>query len=107
MRKNYNLRKDHKYILKAFLESRIPAISYEYLKYMDYQEAMDSICRALLWNRVFENPQQYFLDAEDKKRFSAAMNDRKKYYPHQREEIIRFYRLAVLTEGVIELYCGK
>lgn len=115
--------KQHKYILKAFLESRIPAkirlnapelIAIDSIiggccgHSSDSDESLpiDSIiggcCTQLLKQSKFvEFPADTIISKDDKKVFSELINQSA---GTERDELVIYYRLAILAESILIQY---
>lgn len=115
--------KQHKYILKAFLESKIPAkirlnapelIAIDsiiggcclYFASVSAQNSIDSIiggcCTQLLKQSKFiEFPADTIISKNDKKVFSELINQSAGV---ERDELVIYYRLAILAESILIQY---
>ena len=90
--------KQHKYILKAFLESRIPAkIRLNAPELM----AIDSIIGGCCTQLFIEFPADTIISKDDKKVFSELINQSAGM---EKDELVIYYRLAILAESILIQY---
>ena len=97
--------KQHKFILKAFLEEKIPTGIYE-SEYKPELISMDSVvggyCTQVLRGRKIQNLSKGGVTSqEDKGLFSKLINE---LSGEKKEEVIIYYRLLVLAELIIKQY---
>ena len=91
--------KQHKYILKAFLESRIPA---KIRLNAPELIAIGGCCTQLLKQSKFiEFPADTIISKDDKKVFSELINQSAGM---EKDELVIYYRLAILAESILIQY---
>lgn len=95
--------KQHEYVLKAFIESKIPC---EIKNNAPELIAIDSIIGGYC-TQIIKNPstlnilKKPILSAEEKKAFSSLINNSS---GNNKEELVFYYRLAILAESIILQY---
>ena len=95
--------KQHEYILKAFLESSIPAIM---RRSSPELMAVDSVivgyCTQLIKRAKFiEFPSNEIISKNTKKTFSKLINQSTGI---EKDELVVYYRLAILVESILIQY---
>lgn len=95
--------KQHKYILKAFLESRIPAkIRLNAPELIAIDSIIGGCCTQLLKQSKFiEFPADTIISKDDKKVFSELINQSEGM---EKDELVIYYRLAILAESILIQY---
>lgn len=95
--------KQHRYILKAFLESRIPAkIRLNAPELMAIDSILGGCCTQLLKQSKFvEFPTGTIISKADKKVFSELINQSAGM---EKDELVVYYRLAILAESILVQY---
>ena len=95
--------KQHKYILKAFLESKIPAkIRLNAPELIAIDSIIGGCCTQLLKQSKFiEFPADTIISKDDKKVFLELINQAA---GKQRAEFVIYYRLAILAESILIQY---
>ena len=88
--------KQHKYILKAFLNSNIPTvIRKSFPELMVIDSVIGGYCSQLIKRAKFiELPSSEFISKTEKAAFSGT----------EKDELIVYYRLAMLVEAVLLQY---
>lgn len=93
--------KQHKYILKAYLESKVPSA----VKCHSHLVALDSYLSGyssqLLKSENFKVPAEVSIDREDKLFYSELINSLK---GEEKEDLIVYYRLVTLVELILSRY---
>lgn len=101
------IKKEHKYILKAFWESKLPSVIKEYAPHLILTDsAIGGYCEQLLKDK---NKSKISIISD-----KLITEDEIKVYSHlinistgnQKEELIIYYRLIRLTESIIYYYSG-
>lgn len=99
--------KQHEYILKAFIESRIPRLIYEHLPdMMTTFENIDGYAMYVLKGKKIEKPNFELLTKEEKRAISILINN-PDININKRTELLIYYRLAILVEGILNNYYVK
>ena len=95
--------KQHKYILKAFLESRIPAkIRLNAPELMAIDSIIGGCCTQLLKQSKFiEFPADTIISKDDNKVFTELINQS---VGMEKDELVIYYRLAILAESILIQY---
>lgn len=95
--------KQHRYILKAFLESNIPTVirrSSPELLFVD--SIIGGYCTQLLGRaKSIDIPSSEIISKTDKLTFSEMINDST---GTEKDELVIYYRLAILAESVLIQY---
>lgn len=99
------IKKEHKYILKAFWKSKLPSIIKEYAPHLILTDsAIGGYCEQLLKNKSKISITSNKLITDDEiKVYSHLINIST---GNQKEELVIYYRLIRLTESVIYYYSG-
>lgn len=95
--------KQHEHILKAFIASKIPAAVHERAPEL---VAVDSIIggyctRLLRRDKALESPPDGLMTKEERDAFAELIN---RAPDTEKDEIVIYYRLAVLAEAVVLRY---
>ena len=95
--------KQHEHILKAFLASKIPAAVYEHAPEL---VAVDSVIggyctRLLRRNKALKCSPESLITKEKRAAFAELIN---RAPDTEKDEIVIYYRLAVLAEAVVLRY---
>ncbi len=95
--------KQHRYILKAFLESKIPAkIRLNAPELIAIDSIIGGCCTQLLKQSKFiEFPADTIISKDDKKVFSKLINQSAGM---EKDELVIYYRLAILAESILIQY---
>ena len=98
--------KQHAYILKAFLESNIPAvIRRDAPELMVIDSIIGGYCTQLVKGaRAVELPLSGIISKADKAAFAELINQSKK---KKKEDLVIYYRLALMAESVVVQYTLK
>lgn len=95
--------KQHEYIFKAFLSSKIPAAVHEHApNLIAVDSAIGGYCTQLLrHDKKFNCPTDSII--EERGAFAKLINQSSGM---EKDEIVIYYRLAVLAEAVVLQYCA-
>ena len=95
--------KQHKYILKAFLESRIPVvIRRNSPELMVIDSIIGGYCAQLVKReKLIKLPSSEIISKAEKAAFSELINQSTGM---EKEELIVYYRLAILVESILAQY---
>lgn len=94
--------KQHEYILRAFSESKIPeVIKSNAPELISIDSVLGGYCSQLLSNKRLNVLTDLFISDEDKKKISDLINKSK---GKLKQELIIYYRLAILAETIINEY---
>ena len=94
--------KQHKYILKAFLESRIPAkIRLNAPELIAIDSIIGGCTQLLKQSKFIEFPADTIISKDDKKVFSELINQSAGM---EKDELVIYYRLAILAESILIQY---
>lgn len=95
--------KQHEYILKAFLESKIPTVMRRYCPELIYLDSiMAGYCTQLLKKAKFiELPAGGIISKEGKNTFSKLISQA---IGIEKDELVVYYRLLILVESVLIQY---
>lgn len=95
--------KQHEYILKAFINSRIPmAIRRNSPDLMVIDSVIGGYCSQLIHRAKFiELPSSEIISKTEKAAFSELINQS---IGMEKDELVVYYRLAMLTEAVLFQY---
>lgn len=95
--------KQHEYILKAFLESKIPTVMRRYCPELIYLDSiMAGYCTQLLKKAKFiELPAGGIISKEGKNTFSKLISQA---IGIEKDELVVYYRLIILVESVLMQY---
>lgn len=95
--------KQHEYILKAFLESKIPTVMRRYCPELIYLDSiMAGYCTQLLKKAKFiELPTGGIISKEGKNTFSKLISQT---IGIEKDELVVYYRLLILVESVLMQY---
>lgn len=98
--------KQHEYIIKAFLESKIPGALREYApQLIDIDSAIGGYCLELLKaNNDLNFLSDRIISENDKKLISQIIN---KSTGSSKVDLVLYYRLAILTESILYQYKRK
>ena len=93
----------NRYILKAFLESKIPAkIRLNAPELIAIDSIIGGCCTQLLKQSKFiEFPADTIISKDDKKVFSKLINQSARM---EKDELVIYYRLAILAESILIQY---
>jgi hypothetical protein len=95
--------KHHEFILRAFLEAKIPeAIKHSAPQLIDIDSVIGGYCSQLLKAKGKINIQSdKIISANEKQIFSKLINE---INGNAKEELLIYYRLAILTESILYQY---
>ena len=95
--------KQHEYILKAFLESSIPAaMRRSFPELMAVDSIIGGYCTQLLRRaKSIEIPSTEIISEIEKKHFSELINQSKEM---EKDELVVYYRLVLLVESILIQY---
>lgn len=95
--------KQHKYILKAFINSRIPTvIRRSSPELMIIDSVIGGYCTQLItWTKRIELPSSEIISKTEKAAFSELINQSTGI---EKEELVVYYRLAILVESILIHY---
>lgn len=95
--------RQHEHILKAFLASKIPVAVYEYApELIAVDSALGGYCTRLLRrDKALECPPDGLITKEERATFADLIN---RAPDTEKDEIVMYYRLAVLAEAVVLRY---
>lgn len=95
--------KQHEFILKAFLESKIPEAIRQYApQLLDIDSVIGGYCTQLLKAKDgIKILSDEIISANEKKLFSQIINDSTGAL---KDELVVYYRLAILTESILYQY---
>ena len=95
--------KQHEHILKAFLASKIPAAVYEHApELIAVDSAIGGYCTRLLRrDKALGCPPDGLITKEERDAFTELRN---RAPDTEKDEIVIYYRLAVLAEAVVLRY---
>ena len=96
--------KQHEYILKAFLESSIPAVVRRYSpELMAIDSTIGGYCTQLIGRAKFiVLRSNEIISKNDKATFSELINQSN---GTEKDELVVYYRLAILVESILIQYC--
>ena len=97
--------KQHEYIFKAFLSSKIPAAVHEHApNLIAVDSAIGGYCTQLLRHeKKFNCPTDSIISKEERDAFAKLINHSSGM---EKDEVVIYYRLAVLAEAVVLQYCA-
>ena len=95
--------KQHEYILKAFINSRIPmAIHRNYPELIAIDSVVGGYCSQLIHRAKFiELPSSEIISKTEKAVFSELINQSTGM---EKDELVVYYRLAILVESILIQY---
>jgi hypothetical protein len=95
--------KQHKYILKAFIESKVPVVIQRCApELIDIDSVIGGYCaRMLTRSNIIELPLGHIITETDKKTFSELINQSNGV---EKNELLVYYRLAILVESILIQY---
>ncbi len=100
------MKKQHKYILKAFVNTRIPKAIRRYAPdFIMVDTCLGGYCSQILSKQhSIKIDGENIIDEEDKRVISDLIN---RLDGEDRDELIFYYRLAVLAETIVNTYRVK
>ena len=97
--------KQHKYIFKAFIKSKIPAvIKSQAPDLIIIDSFFGGLCSSVLAHSSIDKNFNLTLSKEEKEIFSKLINESRGI---EREELLIYYRLLILVEGILPQYIKK
>lgn len=94
--------KQHKYILKAFLNSKIPSVVHSNFELMALDSVLGGYCTQLIKHSKFSDiPTSDIISKRDKSDFSELINQSTGI---EKVELVVYYQLVILVESILLQY---
>ena len=93
--------RQHKYILKAYLKSKMPGTVKHHSQLVALDSYLAGYCTQLLKSDKFHIPTGDLITKEEKELFSELIDSTS---GKEKDELIIYYRLTVLVETVLSQY---